>query len=166
MITFREDQSVSMTEATPIYVTKDHAFSAEPRPEGCALSVSVNELQLMVDEDDRRVVFVEGYCPYFGWKARTLVTPTARQAGLIVAFDEEPVPGISRRVSGEARWSAFADLRSGWICIGGEEASEAASAVEFARNAIAVLDQHGRLISLWLRPANLPKELVDSLAAG
>jgi|GEM_PF-622183 len=166
MITFRQDQSVPMTSATPIYVTNDYAFSAEPRPEGCALSVSMNELQLMVDEDDRRVVFVEGYCPHFGWKARTLVTPIAHQTGLIVAFDEEPVPGVSRRVSGEARWSTFADPHSGWICIGEEASPQAASAVEFARNTIAVLDRQGRLSSLWLRPANLPKGLVESLAAG
>jgi hypothetical protein len=165
MITFREDQNVPMTVATPVYVVNDYAFSAEPRPEGCALSVSVNELELMVDEDDHRVVFVEGYCPHFGWKARTLVAPTARQAGLIVAFDEEPVPGVSRRASGEARWPIFADPRSGWICIG-EEPTKASSAVEFAHDAIAVLDEHGCLTSLWLRPAHVPRALVESLAAG
>lgn len=166
MITFKEDQRIPMTAATPIYVANDYAFSAEPRPEGCALSVSLNELQLMVDENNRRVVFVEGYCPHFRWKVRTFVAPTARQAGLIVVFDEEPVPGVSRRVSGEARWSTFADPRSGWICIGEEPGLEAGSAVEFARDTIAVLDEQGRLRSLWLRPAHIPRELVESLAAG
>jgi hypothetical protein len=165
MITFGEDQRVPKTAATPIYVANDYAFSAEPRPEGCALAVFVNELQLMVDEVDRRVVFVEGYCPHFGWKARTLVAPTARQAGLIVVFDEEPVPGVSRSVSGAARWPTFADPRSGWICIGEAPTSEAGGAVEFARDTIALLDKQERLSSLWLRPAQLPTALVESLAA-
>jgi hypothetical protein len=166
MITFREDQSVPIAAATPIYVASDYAFSAEPRPEGCVLSMSVNELQLMVDEDERRVVFVEGYCPHFGWKARSLVAPTARQAGLFVAFDEEPVPGVSRRLSGDARWPTFADPSSGWICIGEEPALEASSAVEFARATIAVLDAQGRLRSLWIRPAHVPRALLESLAGG
>jgi hypothetical protein len=165
MITFREDQSAPTTAMTPIYVASDYAFSAEPRPKGCALSVSVNELQLMVDEDDRRVTFVEGYCPHFSWKARTLITPRAHRAGLVVVFDEEPVPGVSRRVSGEARWPVFIDPGSGWVCVG-EPVSTPSAAVEFAVDTIAVLDEQGRLCSLWLRPAHIPRDVVQSLKAG
>lgn len=166
MITFREDQNVPTTAAMPVYIASDYAFSAEPRPKECSLSVSVNELQLMIDEENRRVVFVEGYCPHFGWKARSLSTPSAREAGLLVAFDEEPIPGVSRRVSGEDRWPILADPRSGWICIGEEPSQEAGFGVKFARNTIAVLNRQGHLRSLWIRPAHIPKDLLASLLPG
>ena len=143
----------------------DYAFSAEPRPEGCLLSVSVNELELLVDERDRRVGFVEGYCPHFGWRARALVTPRPHRAGLVVVFDEAPVPGATRRVSDDARWPVFVDPSSRWVCVG-EPASEPTAAVEFALDTLAVLDELGRLRSLWLRLCHVPREIVESLKAG
>lgn len=166
MIHFRYDPTVHITSPALLYVPGDYAFTADPRPEGCALSVSVNELQLMVDEEDHRVVFVEGYCPHVGWQARKLTAPRARQAGLFVVFGEEPVPGVSRRVSGDARWPAVVDPRSGWVCVGQEAVSISNVALEFAPGTVAVVDPNGRLVSLWLRPEHLPRDVAGQTANG
>ncbi len=149
--TFTSDSTVSST--TLVYNVKDYAFNCKPRPTGCALSASVNELNLMIDEDDCRVVYLEGYCPHMGWESQQLVVPHIVRRALFAEFDEEPIPGVSRRVSGEARWSTLVDPCSGWVCIGNSEV--VGDYVEFAPGCVAGLLK-GELISLWLKPEALP----------
>jgi len=131
-------------------------FETEPRPSGCIASVSIHELELMLDEDDKRVVYVTGYCPYQSWRPAVLTSPKYHSGVLYALLDKPIVAGttVGLHPRGES-WPILVDRRSGWIRLGKGDPREDREGVEFAPNAVAVLaDQH--LVALWLRPERLP----------
>jgi hypothetical protein len=159
------DPGKEVSRVALVYRAKDYAFSAEPRPADADTSLSVNDLELMVDGRDNRVVFVTGYCPHQAWRPAKLTVPQFRRAGLVVETDRELPPGVSTRLnSREARWPVLVDARAGWVCLEMPGAREAAGldAVEFAPGCLAVLDD-GQLVALWLHPKELPAEVSDRL---
>jgi hypothetical protein len=59
-----------------VYRAEEYAFAPDARPATCGASFTINEVELMVDDEERqRVVFVEGYCPFQSW---TRSNPTPR----------------------------------------------------------------------------------------
>ena len=153
MMKFWIEKCASFGERRLVYNTVEYAFSTEPRPEGCVSSASINELELMLDEEDGRVVFVAGYCPHTGWRATAqLQPPDSYQACLHVDLEKYLVPGSSVSVdSKNERWPILVDPVTGWIRLGKGNPREDRDGVEFAPGAIAVLSG-GHLAALWLHP--------------
>jgi hypothetical protein len=151
-----------LTETTLIYCARDYTFGTDPHPADCAYAIGVNEVELMMDDEDApgeyRVVFVTGYCPYFGWQLTRLDPPHAPRG--VLCYTAEGgilVPGITLGVTSlESRWSVFADLESGWVCLGAHETQ--GLAVEFAPGCVATLREN-ELVALWLHPRELPEEV-------
>ena len=143
-------------EAQLVYSEQDCAFDFEPRPDDCAYAVSVNEVELMIDEELSRIVFVAGYCPYFGWRSVELVPPHSHRG--VLEFEDAGghlIPGVTKKINSlESRWAVFVDPANGWVCMGSP--GEHDSAVEFAPGCVAVL-QREQLVALWLHPADLPR---------
>jgi len=161
-MSFTVDMTQPLTETTLIYRAGDYAFDSDPHPADCAYAIGVNEVELMMnDEDDRgeyRVVFVMGYCPYFGWQSTKLEPPHAHRGVLYyIAEGGILVPGITLGVTSlESRWPVFADLEGGWVCLGPHETQ--GMAVEFAPGCVAILREN-ELVALWLHPRELPEEV-------
>lgn len=131
-------------------------FETEPRPRGCVASVTINYLELMLDEEEQWVVFVTGYCPPQGWDPAILRPRSTRRASLRAVLDRPMVPGVSIALDpSEGRWPVLVDTQSGWIRIGQGRPEEDREGVEFAPGAVAVLED-GRLVALWLHPERLP----------
>lgn len=131
-------------------------FDTEPRPSGCVASVLVNDLELMLDEDDQRVVFLTGYCPHQAWRETTLKPPPSHRGSLRAEFDSPMVPGVSVRLHPwQEAWPILVDPVSGWVRLGSGNPDEDREGVEFAPGGIAVLEGD-RLAALWLHPDRLP----------
>lgn len=136
-----------------IYSVDDYAFSTEPHPEGCATSVSINELELMLNGKDGRVVFVTGYCPHTGWQSSTLIPPPVRHRGHLYAMlDKDIVHGASKSLQPpNERWPVLVDQSTGWVRLGKGEPDKDRVGIEFAPGAIAVL-AGDQLVAIWLHP--------------
>jgi hypothetical protein len=153
--TFKITPGRPPTAGRLVYQTGDFAFATIPRPTGCVSSVSINELELMLDEETQRVVFVTGYCPRVGWQPDALQVPTRRAASLVAVLQEEAVPGTSIPLN-DGRWPVLVDWGSGWIRLGRGDPSDDHAGVEFAPGAVAILKE-GELIALWLKPDLSPR---------
>jgi len=140
-----------------VYRAAEYAFATEPRPVTCGTSFTINELELMMDDEEhRRVVLVEGYCPQPGWRASVLRPPVARP-GILRGEAESPLPagGAIAVHLKDDRWPVLVDLAAGWVRLGKGAPDEDREGVQFAPGAIAVLE-NGRLRALWLHPERLP----------
>ena len=148
---FRIQDSNAILLFDLMYRPEEYSFDVEPKPQSGGSSLLVNDLQLEVD-DDGRIIYVWGLCPYHAWSEKSLNVPCARSGALMVDIPDDLVPGISIRITRE-RWPVAVDRRSGWVRLGSDEAGD--EAIEFAPGSIALLSD-GRLVSLWLHPCSLP----------
>lgn len=155
MISMRVEQGQPLVGKL-VYRAAEYAFATEPRPATCGASFTINEIELMLaDEDRQRVVFVEGYCPYPGWRTSVLRPPVALP-GVLRGAGGPITPGGAMAVhSKDDRWPVLVDSAAGWVRVGKGDPNEDREGVEFAPGAIAVLDGD-RLRALWLRPERLP----------
>lgn len=137
------------------YRAADYAFATEPRPATSGASLTINEIELMLDSC-ARVVAVEGYCPYPGWRKSTLRPPVSRP-GILYAIPSSAVkPGVAVAIHPtDSRWSVLVDPESGWVRLGNDAPENDREGVAFAPGAIAVLDGNG-LRALWLHPEEIP----------
>lgn len=137
------------------YRAADYAFATEPRPVTSGASLTINEIELMLD-DSARVVAVEGYCPYPGWRKSVLRVPVSRPGILQAIRAKALTPGVAVAIRPtDDRWPVLVDPESGWVRLGDDIPENDCDGVEFAPGAIAVLDDSG-LRALWLHPEELP----------
>ncbi len=139
-----------------VYRNAEYAFDTVPRPKTCGASFTVNELELMLDdEEDQHVVFVAGYCPHPGWRRSVLRPPDARP-GLLRGVGRPLTAGGGVAVhSRDDRWPVLVDEESGWVRLGKGSPDEDGEGARFAPGAIVVLEGD-RLVALWLHPEQLP----------
>lgn len=141
---------------TLVYREADYAFDTEPRPSTSGSSFTVNELELMLDDEEEGVLFVTGYCPHVGWRRAKLRAPLSRPGLLRGQHPPEAMAGGAVALNArEDRWPVLVDERNGWVRLGHGDPNMDREAVNFAPGAIAVLDA-GHLVALWLRPEKLP----------
>jgi len=62
--------------------------------------------------------------------------------------------GFSYGINSDDEWPVYVNQKTGWICVGNPERS--GEAVEFMNNCVAVVDNNNKLVSLWLKPQELP----------
>lgn len=137
------------------YRAADYAFATEPRPITSGASLTINEIELMLD-DLARVVAVEGYCPHPGWRKSVLHAPVSRPGILHVISETAVTPGVAVGIQSTAyRWAVLVDPASGWVRLGYDAPENDRDGVEFAPGAVAVLNGNS-LRALWLRPQELP----------
>jgi hypothetical protein len=162
-IRFVASEGAPLTMSRLVYRASDYAFDAEPRPMDCDASVSINELELMISEEEQRVVFVSGYCPHTSWKAGNLGAPEFVDGSLLVVLERELVPGTSISLAPGARWPVQVDPASGWVCVGDAQRSHATRYLRFAPGCVAAMKED-HLIAVWLKPSELPvlNRLADS----
>jgi hypothetical protein len=154
MINFTVDFSCQIDDGVLVYRPQDLAFSVEPRPKSADSSLVVNTIELMVNRSNNQLVFVEGYCPYQGWKHKSLEPPVS-QEGVLRISGVELKRGVAEPINSPGTyWEVHVDIATGWVCVGSEHTS-GMTAIEFARGCIAVLKE-GNLVALWLHPRELP----------
>lgn len=153
MIKFRPIEEQRPAAGRLLY--EHSCFVTEPRPRGCATSISIPELELTIDDEDQRVVSVQGYCPNQTWIRTALGVPASRRASLQAVPRKPLAAGKVKARLPDGRWSAFVDTCTGWVRLGNVGSTSGEDSVQFAPGAVAVLDGE-RLVALWLHPEKLP----------
>lgn len=142
-------------DGTLRYRAADYAFATEPRPATSGASLTINEIELMLDSGER-VVAVEGYCPHTSWRKSVLRVPVSQPGVLHAICARAMAPGIAVAIHPtDDRWPVLVDPEAGWVRLGHAAPENDRDGVEFAPGAIAVLDGNA-LRALWLHPAELP----------
>lgn len=153
MITFSVEPTDAFARAELVYNPTEYAFGCEPRPPEPDSSVTINTLNLMVDRRNSRVVYVDGYCPHFGWRETHLTPPTSSAAALHL-HGVQLKPGVGHPLlPNDPPWPVYVDRGLGWLCLGSP--TETGRAIEFVSGCIALIAD-GQLRALWLHPRELP----------
>jgi hypothetical protein len=134
------------------YDLEEFSFDTEPSVQEINFDVVVNKLNLSTIDDDNKIVQLWGFCGYKEWKKSNYNVPQYYKAGILKVIDDLE-EGFSYRVSGNDL-PMFVNLQTGWVCIGNPE--KKGNAVEFINNCVAVIDDDGEFVSLWLKPEKLP----------
>jgi len=165
MIAFKVIPSTICEYLELFYCRNEYSFFMNPpSPTARGVSIVVNYLQLWFD-DHGRVLYVDGYCPYQGWRQTTLSPPSYFKGGLFIIepCPESIPPGTAVRLNDlEEPWPVYVNS-DGWVCIGDPE-DQGDIAVEFAPRSVAVLVDTS-LTALWLRPVmcdSSPKSALGS----
>jgi len=133
------------------YVADEYSFDIEPIVHIINFDVIVNKLNLTV-VNDNKVAQVWGFCPYTNWIKSNCNVPQYTEGLLIVMDNLES--GFSYGINSDDEWPVYVNQKTGWICVGNPERS--GEAVEFMNNCVAVVDNNNKLVSLWLKPQELP----------
>lgn len=155
------DTAEAAMDTTLVYCEEDLAFTTIPWPSGCSFSISVNEIELLVDET-RTIRGVAGYSPHHGWSGADLSPPASIGGAIRIDLETHLVPGttVAAERSG-TRWPVYVNAENGWVCLrspGSKHDAAEAHSVRFARDCIAVVAVQ-ELAALWLHPATLPKRI-------
>ena len=150
---FLIDYTNKPEQRTLKYVIDEYSFDSEPLIVEVNFSVVLNKINLTVNENNQ-VIQVWGFCPHAGWIKTNCNIPKYNQGILKVVNDLEA--GFSYKINDED-WPVYVNPQIGWVCIGNYQ--KLGSAVEFVSNCIAVVGSNSDLLSLWLKPQNLPSEV-------
>lgn len=151
MITFTVAPYRAAQSGQLVYRRDEYSFATVAKANGRGISVVINEVQLFID-DENRVIYVSGYCPYQGWNQTALSPPTYSRANLMVVdFNATNIPtGMAFGLNDSAsRWPVYVNPE-GWVCIG-DSFERGGQAIEFVPSCVAVLIDN-RLVALWLHP--------------
>lgn len=101
-----------------------------------------------------RIIHLSGFCGLEESMDSNICIPKFRKGVLKVEHNNES--GFAYSIFEEEQ-PILLNKDSGWVCVGNP--LESGNAVEFITNCVAVINDVGDLISLWLRPKSLPKLL-------
>lgn len=135
-----------------IYRANEYSFAVIPWPSNFT-SVLINDLNLELDQQGR-VIFVWGLCPYTAWKQATLEPPHADFGDVYFVPDSPLEKAVSVRLK-QPRWPIYVDNSSGWIHIDGG-CPNRMNPVKVMAGVIIVINSKGDLCSIWLKPDQLP----------
>lgn len=112
--------------------------------------VVINNITL--DVNNSYVVDIGGYCSYLAWTVTNKNVPKYKSGVLkvVIDFDCETAYRIN-----DTELPVYVNTKTGWVCIGDKDFI--GQAVEFIDNCVAVINDNGEFMALWLKPLSLPK---------
>jgi hypothetical protein len=134
------------------YDTDGYAFDMEPRELLINVEIALNYLCLTTIRGDNSVVEIDGFCPYGEWIKTNHNVPQSRQGKLKLIDDLES--GHGAYGINDVHWPVYVNPDTGWICVGNPE--NQGEAVEFINGCVAVIGTDSDILSLWLKPKELP----------
>lgn len=146
---FKAVDNPNRIESELTYVKNGLSFDTDPIVKSSDFSLILNDLTLTVV--DKRIVQIWGYCPYQSWQETQFNVPDHKPGELIIETHFEP--GLAYGIN-ERKWPAYVNKKTGWVCIGNPKL--VGSTVEFMTGCVAVLEEGGDLVALWLKPKTLP----------
>ena len=132
------------------YIQEECSFDMEPIVSQIDFELILNKISLSVVND--RIIQLWGFCGFAEWLKSNYQVPEYKKGSLRIEHNLKY--GFAYGID-EEDWPIYANKSTGWICIGDPEKSE--KAVEFINNCVAVVDDTGQLVSLWLKPLKFPK---------
>ena len=149
MIKLRDCPEKQCTEGYIFYNPDEKGFDTFPNNKS-DVTLLVAYIQIGFDVDDMCSNQVFGLSPASSWNKRKLIVPN-KGTRCALKLEEDFDYGTWRLDKGN-EWKCYYDPTSGWFCVGNPEVGAETTNVSFIDNAIAVLNMHGELQSLWIKP--------------
>jgi len=151
-----------------VYLEEEHSFFIEPDIELAYGSISVNDLQLELDNEER-IIYVHGYTPLFKYKEIDNFPRLYETKDLIAILDDEPDPDEfpgnptyslvkNSNWPYSIEWDIYINKKMGWVCVG-DPTIEGKRLIEFAPDCVAALDKENEMVAIWLHPRELPSHV-------
>lgn len=131
------------------YLLDECSFYMEPTVYKIDIELILNKLSLVVT--DNRVVQVSGFSGYKEWIGTDKDVPKYTAGTLKVEHDLKH--GFAYGINDDDL-PVYVNKKTRWVCVGNPE--KQGTAVEFISSCVAVIDDNGGFISLWLKPPSLP----------
>lgn len=135
------------------YVESEYSFYFRASPGqvpgyGAAV-VTVGTLQISIDVESGRAVYVSGLRPRLRWRGVDLPEPVLSPGAVrFVLRDGDFAAGVGLSYPGSDDWPTWYDVDTGWVCVGDREARM--GTLVAAQTGLAV--RRGELAAIWLKP--------------
>lgn len=135
-----------------VYLEDDCSFDMEPIYKEIDFELIVNKLSLSVL--NFRIIQLWGFCGLSNLMKSEYQVPSFKKG--ILKIKQNLEHGFSYGLNNED-FPIYINVHSGWICLGNPKIG--GKAVEFIDNCVAVINEDGILVTLWLKPLTLPSFL-------
>lgn len=146
---FTVEQNDKAGQGELSYLLDEYSFYMEPLVYKVDIELIVNKISLAVT--DNRVVHLSGFSGYKEWVETDKEVPMYVKGVLKVEHNLKH--GLAYGINDEDL-PVYVNSKTGWVCVGNPERE--GTAVEFINNCVAVIDDIGEFVSLWLKPTSLP----------
>lgn len=154
MVRFVVDDNSPKEARKLVYVEHEYAVTSEPWISDCEFEIIINRLALCGKRG--RIIQINGIADYKPGLLTSYIPPHGRPGALYVSFELDQHGDYNN--SGTVDWyelPVFVNAETDWICIG--HPTGVGVAVEFMENSIAVINEFGELVALWIKPEGLPR---------
>lgn len=156
------------TDKNYLLVYENYEFLVVPDIETGYASISVNYLELILDEEGR-ITYLFGYEPLKKYEETEKFPEFYETKDLVAVLDNEPgseaFPGnpTYKLVKNSdwpevSEWPTYVNKKRGWVCIG-DPVVIGKRMIEFAPSCVAALNDNNEMVAIWLHPVELPQNL-------
>jgi len=135
-----------------IYIEDECSFFMAGVLDHIEMELIVNKISLAVFEN--KIINVGGFCGLDKSMKSNYQVPDYTSGSLRVEHHLEYGFAYGINDDDDYEYPVYVNVQTGWVCIGDPE--KKGNAVEFINNCVAVIDDSGGFVSLWLKPERLP----------
>ena len=126
MKTFLYQENDSILHGKQIYRRGEYSFDFLPKNHDelnelvgtmGTTSLSIDTLQIEIGIENRNLLYIWGYHPYFNWKTASIPDIKAILGSVVLSSNQKLESGVSLTVDKSQKWQTFHDANSGWIVI-------------------------------------------------
>lgn len=138
-----------------LYLEDECSFYIENKNKNIELELMINKIALQISNSE--VVSLNGFCGLSKSMESNYMTPKYKKGLLRVEHNLEK--GFAYNINDDFQYEYTVNInfKTGWVCIGDPKIKK--NAVEFIDCCVAVIDDNGGFVSLWLKPKLLPESL-------
>lgn len=133
-----------------VYFADECSFNMGTVNYNVSIEWILNKISLSSHENI--IVDVSGFCGLASHMNKDIYIPKYSKGILKVEHNLEY--GFAYSIFDKGQPVSF-NSKTGWVCVGNP--IKLSNAVEFIKNCIAVINDNGDFLSLWLKPVSLPK---------
>ncbi|WP_146134773.1 hypothetical protein [Actinopolyspora mortivallis] len=113
-------------EGNLYYATEDLSFCFKPKKlysfstsfgEGGVASLQIGTLQVEIESETGRCLFVWGYHPYFQWENLSLMVPEYSNGAVYYISKGRIANGVSINLPDSKEWVSYFDRKSNLLCV-------------------------------------------------
>ena len=137
------------------YIEDERSFYMEYSILNVDIELIINKIALQVFNNEIREL--SGFCGLSREMRANFQVPHSKKG--ILKVEHNLQLGLAYEINEifDYEHPIYLNIETGWVCIGNPNIEE--KAVEFITNCIAVINENGAFIALWLKPKSLPKNL-------
>ena len=132
------------------YIKNENSFFYEPWNDvNFSILIRNGYNSLDVNLQTKKALQLTGLNPQMNWIRKNLIVPKAQPGNLFILPDQNYQTGTGIQYA--TNWQTYFNPDTGWICIGNPNDFCEDSAVLFANNTIAMIENNN-INSIWIKP--------------